>query len=332
MGLLIQTFRGLWWLTRKGPAIATSGAAGWLAYSSLRKRQYVTLPNPFPSELEMTLNLDSGSIALHRSSALSPATSSSPVLLVHSVNAAASSYEMAPLFRTIERDRRVVAMDLPGFGHSDRRKMAYTPELMADAIATALDKFDSPVHVVALSLSSEFAARAAAFRPDRVKSLSFISPTGMGSSSLAERTPPTIFDQLIGIAPVARGLYDLLVTPPSIGYFLDRRFRGEADPGLSNYARLTSEQPDAWYAPLAFVSGRLFTPDAMANLYEPLTVPTLVLYDQDPHVDFALLPEFLSKGSGIRKARRIPDTFGLPHFDEPDLTMEALTRFWKDTE
>jgi pimeloyl-ACP methyl ester carboxylesterase len=41
------------------------------------------------------------------------------MLLVHSMNLAGSSAEMAPLFQHHQRDRRVYAIDLPGFGFSD---------------------------------------------------------------------------------------------------------------------------------------------------------------------------------------------------------------------
>ncbi len=42
-----------------------------------------------------------------------------PVLLIHSINAAASAYEMRPIYERIV-DARVFAPDLPGFGFSDR--------------------------------------------------------------------------------------------------------------------------------------------------------------------------------------------------------------------
>jgi pimeloyl-ACP methyl ester carboxylesterase len=43
-----------------------------------------------------------------------------PMLLVHSVNASASAAEMAPLFDYYRQSRSVYALDLPGFGFSDR--------------------------------------------------------------------------------------------------------------------------------------------------------------------------------------------------------------------
>ena len=46
--------------------------------------------------------------------------SAPPLLLIHSINAAGSAYEIKPLFEHYRRSRTVYALELPGFGHSER--------------------------------------------------------------------------------------------------------------------------------------------------------------------------------------------------------------------
>lgn len=53
-----------------------------------------------------------------------------PVVLVHSVNAAASSFEMRPLFEGLRGERPVLAFDLPGFGRSQRGPRRYDRALV----------------------------------------------------------------------------------------------------------------------------------------------------------------------------------------------------------
>ncbi len=331
MGIFGFTVKTSFGIARRLPAITTAAAVGWVGYSAFKKREHPPLPSPFPSELEFVPDLEAGRIAVHRSSQ-EPAADTTPVLLVHSVNAAASSYEMGPLFQRLERDRQVAAMDLPGFGHSDRPDVAYTPELMSGAIASVLGEYDRPVHVVALSLGSELAARAALARPDRVRSLTFISPTGMGRKSRVDDAEESALDSILTAPVLGQAIFDLLITEPSIRYFLGKSFNGEVDPGLAVFSGLSSRQPGARHAPLAFIRGRLFTGDAMSHLYEPLLAPSLVVFDEDPYTDFADLPAFTAGGDGTRHAERIPGTRGLPHFDKPEQTLDALSRFWKDVE
>src|SRR5262249_34595134 len=106
-----------------------------------------------------------------------------PLLLVHSVNAAATAYEMKTLFEHFQGKRAVYALDLPGFGLSDRSDRTYSPRLMTDAIHAAvreiqLNHGDSAIDVAALSLGCEFAARAATETPNAFRSIALISPTG----------------------------------------------------------------------------------------------------------------------------------------------------------
>src|SRR5438132_665906 len=58
-----------------------------------------------------------------------------PVLLLHSVNAAASAYEMREPFERLGQGCRVHALDLLGFGASERPAIRYSAGLYVDLIA-----------------------------------------------------------------------------------------------------------------------------------------------------------------------------------------------------
>ena len=79
------------------------------------------------------------------------------------------------------------ALELPGFGFSNRADRVYTPELFTGAVLEFLQtQVGRAADVVALSLSSEFAARAARQAPERFRSLTFISPTGLKHQARGE--------------------------------------------------------------------------------------------------------------------------------------------------
>ncbi len=255
-----------------------------------------------------------------------------PLVLVTSINAAASAYEMRPLFEEYRGRRPVYLLEWPGFGSSDRLDVRYTPELMTSALRHLTSLIGADVDVVALSLGSEFAARASLAEP-RIRSLALISPTGLGSaqgstqtaaashSQRAERLYRTLSNPLW-----AGALYRVIASRPSIRYFLSGSFQGPPDEGLIRYSFLSSHQPGARFAPLAFIGGLLFTPDAYGELYRRLSVPVLVLYDQDRFVNFDRLPEFAAR-SGVR-AVRIAPTRGLPQFEQLGQVRAALDEFW----
>ena len=89
-----------------------------------------------------------------------------PLLLVHTVNASASAAEVRTVFERMGQHRTVYAIDLPGYGTSERTDRLYTPRLMTDAILdlTAFIRTQHPeqaIDAIAASLSCEFLARAA---------------------------------------------------------------------------------------------------------------------------------------------------------------------------
>jgi pimeloyl-ACP methyl ester carboxylesterase len=65
-------------------------------------------------------------LAIYRDAPPDLAGAQLPLLLIHSVNAAASAYEVRPLFDHYRGRRPVYALDLPGFGQSDRSDRLYS--------------------------------------------------------------------------------------------------------------------------------------------------------------------------------------------------------------
>ncbi|CAN5822032.1 alpha/beta fold hydrolase [soil metagenome] len=312
-----------WKLTKNVPRLLAFGAGAGLAWSAVAVDHAMALGPALGGNRLTTDDGEGGSVALYHDESGTGA----PVLLVHSVNAAASSYEMRPLFSRLQGERPVWALDLPGFGSSDRTERAYTPELMTRAVVRALHRVGMPAHVVALSLGAEFGARAALERPDLVRSLSFLSPTGFAARSTAMALPPV----LLTFPLWSQALYDGVASRASIRFFLSKSFAGPVDELMVDHAYRTAHQPGARHAPLAFLSGNLFTSDAVSRLYAQVTVPTMVLYDRDPFTDFAELPEFIADRSGW-SASRIAGTNGLCHWDRPTQTLDALVGHWRAAE
>lgn len=308
-------------LTAAGAAAA---AGGWMAYSRFLVDHHRPLRPALAAERRRLVSRTADTIEYYADDS----TPGTPLLLVHSINAAASAKEMRPLFDHFRNHRPVFAPDLPGFGFSERRDRPYTPYIYADAIAELAEAAGrgKPVDVVALSLSCEFAAMAAVARPEFFRSLVLISPTGL------DEKPPRGVRNASWLEWTGRRLpiqpyYDLLVTRRSIDYQLKKHFSGPVDPDLAAYAYDTAHQPEARFAPMRFIEGELFSPTIRTDAYEALNIPVHVLYDRDPYVGFAALPEMLTRPNW--SATRIPGTWGMPHFDRPRETTATLDEFWK---
>ncbi len=212
-----------------------------------------------------------------------------PLLLVHSMNASGAAAEMRPLYEHARRTRPVLAIDLPGFGLSERSQRDYTPRLMTDAVHDAVAWLQqrqgpAPVDVVGLSLSCEFVARAAVEAPGQFRSLALVSPTGFRGSKLrygpagGSVGPPWLLKALKGPNFDTGGgwgeaLFRQLTRPGVVRYFLERTWGSkQIDEPLWRYDLVTTRQPGAHFAPLHFLGAVLFSSDVNA-LYEALTQP-----------------------------------------------------------
>ena len=169
------------WLARTAAGLPLAAALAGIAYSKL----FVPHALPLPPALEGERREFSGRAGRLSYYVAGPAVSNgaAPLLLIHSLNAAASAYEVRPLFDHYRRSRRVYALDLPGFGFSERSRRNYTPRLYTDAVLDMLDEIarehgTAPVDALALSLGSEFLARAATEQAGRFATVALVSPTG----------------------------------------------------------------------------------------------------------------------------------------------------------
>ena len=243
------------------------------------------LPLAVPATLSL-LDSPVGRLGLYHAGLEGESSGLPPLLLVHSMNAAGSAAEMAPLFQHYRRDRAVYALDLPGFGFSDRSDRVYSPRLMTDALIAVLAHIRSSlgvqvVDLVGLSLSGEFVARAQCEKPEWVRRVALISPTGFSRSKRRYGPPGTTLSvpwlhRFLTRPGWTQGIYNTLTRPGVIRYFLQRSWGSkQIDEALWRYDVITTQQPGARHAPLVFVSAGLFSAD-INTLYESMRCPVWV--------------------------------------------------------
>jgi pimeloyl-ACP methyl ester carboxylesterase len=248
-------------------------------------------------------------------------SNAAPLLLIHSINAAGSAYEVRPLYEHYSADRAVFALDLPGFGFSERGNRNYTPRLMIDAIHAMMTEIasrhgEAPIDVVAVSLGAEFLVRAASEDAKSFRSVGLISPTGFNRSTPEDapanstRAMPR-FRKVLSL--FGNGFFRLLTKRAIIRYYLKKTWgSNRIDEGLLEYDYLTTHQPDAHFAPYAFVSGFLFSKDIQA-IYRSLKLPVWMVHgDRGDFTDYTKAPLFERKPNW---SIQIFPTGAMPHFE-----------------
>ena len=258
-----------------------------------------------------------------------------PMLLVHSVNAAPSAAEVRPIFDYYTATHTVFAIDLPGFGFSDRTDRAYTPRVMTDALHSIAKEIqlrcgNAPIDGVALSLGCEFLARAAVEQPARWGRLALVSPTGLDARSARRRPRPgtrymPALHRFLSSPLWANSLFNTLTRPSVVRYFLERTWGSKRiDEAAWAYAVQTARQPGARFAPFHFISGGLFSTD-MTQIYANLKQPVWLSHGtRGDFTDYAGKHALRALNHSLVT---VFDTGAMPYFEKPGEFFTAFNSF-----
>ena len=235
------------------------------------------------------------------------------LVMLHGINAAASSHEFHAVFEQLAEEYHVIAPDLPGFGHSDRPPVLYSASLLTTFVSDFLTDESDEATVIASSLTGAYATEAA--RESDISKLVLICPTdtSMGGQSVLRRS-------LIRAPLAGTALFNLIGSKASIRHFHE-------DHGYYDMSNLTDEvveyewqsahQPGARFAPASFVSGFLDPEREIGDGLASLSMPVTLVWGEDAEIT----P--LSEGRELAERADatlvvISDSRLLPHVEHPD--------------
>jgi pimeloyl-ACP methyl ester carboxylesterase len=248
-----------------------------------------------------------------------------PLVLVHGIGHTWRGWK--PMLPALERHFDVLAVDLPGFGHSPPLPpgIASTPEALADAVEVAMDDAGfQTAHIAGNSLGGWIALILA--RRGRARTVTALSPAGLahGREGAFGRGVLRGMRWAARSAPVPDGLLRnpigrTLFAGPSLA----RPWRADPD-DLIEQTRLFADAP-------GFDATLSHTLDAQAAGLDQIRCPVLVLWGTR---DLILLPR-----QGRRFERLIPQAElrylkGLGHTpmsDDPDRLASAIVELAAST-
>ncbi|MBQ5987685.1 MAG: alpha/beta hydrolase [Clostridia bacterium] len=105
-----------------------------------------------------------------------------PLLLVHSVGQ--SIYTWRAMMPILAQYYRVIAIDLPGFGHSDRPySLSYSMDEMADVLLLIMDALHLPAtHILGCTMGGMYALYAMTKMPIRFNKVIALTPSGISKN------------------------------------------------------------------------------------------------------------------------------------------------------
>lgn len=240
------------------------------------------------------------------------------VVLVHGLHPTASSSEFEGIFTSLAAQHHVVALDLLGYGASDRPAIRYTGAVYESLLRDFLDDVvDAPV-VIASSLAGSFVATIA--RETDLRSLVLVAPFDETKKANA------LVREILYSPVLGEAIFNLLVSKPAIRYF-DLAV-GYGDPGAVTETRVdgqyrTSHQPNARYAPGSSLANFLEASESLEASIAAFDGPVTLVWGREARRPRLSSGRSLAEATDVRLV--VLDRSALfPHDEYPDEFLEAI--------
>ncbi len=256
-----------------------------------------------------------------------------PLIFLHNFGGGASAYEWSKVYPAFTNNYRVLAPDLIGWGESAHPVRNYQIADYLQTIAEFIQKTcQTPVTVVASSLTAAFTIRLAIQQPDLFEKLLLVCPSGFDDfgQGAGRRLPlQLISTPLVDRLIYALGAENAVAVRNFLMQFLFAKPERVSEEMVEAYLA-SAQQPNAEYAALAFLKGDLYFDLA---LYLPqLAIPTVMLWGEQAQFTSVNLGRRLAKlnPQAVQAFEAIADTGVLPHLEMPAVVIGLLYKMLND--
>lgn len=254
------------------------------------------------------------------------------LVFIHGFGGGSSSYEWSKVYPAFATEYRVIAPDLPGWGHSDHPERNYQVEDYETAMIQFLQALaPQGAIVLASALTAAMMVRVAVKQPDLLHGLILVTPAGL--SEFGKDFRQSFLPQLLRVPLLDKALYQTAIaTAAGIRRFLtDRQFANAdliTEEMVAAYLE-SATQPNAEYAALSFVRGDLCFD--LAEWLPQLTVPSVVFWGQEAQfTDVELGQRLVALNPAAIKHFEIIREVGLtPQLERPSLTIALIQQSLK---
>ncbi len=264
-----------------------------------------------------------------------------PLVLVHGLGSSAAVefyYNLEPL----AAHHRVFAVDLPGFGGSDKPALAYTIELFVKAVRELMaSQGVERAAVMGVSMGGRVALGLALDSPEKVERLVLVDALGVGTPRrvLAYRILLTKGLGELTLRGTARALRRM--NPATIrrfwGWYLQRPNRVDtiwSDERIANHGTLlaTPEYRAAYLSALRSIAGMRQLRDGVVveDRLAELRMPTLLIWGRHDHIFPASHAEMAKDRIPNGRLEIFDDSGHTPQMEEPDRFNRLVLDFLKE--
>ncbi len=257
-----------------------------------------------------------------------------PLLLIHSIGAGCSSAEWEAVWHALAEKYTVYALDLLGFGKSDKPSLLYT----AENYITLIDDFCRQVikvgdgrgecDVIASSLSAAYVIALSQRDPSIFRRLVLVCPTGIEELATEPTSTSRAVRRLLKTPVLGTTLFNVIASKAGIKNYLTSRI-------FANPSRVTPEMVETYHVAAHQPGGENVLPSFLSGFLniniadefkDVVDLPLIVWGRQSVETPIGEAEAFVRINPNA-KLEVIEDSGALPHVEQPEAFLTAVRPF-----
>lgn len=256
-----------------------------------------------------------------------------PLLLIHDTFSGSSSIEFNQLIHQLSKEYHVYALDLLGYGFSDKANITYTAYLYVQLINDFVKHVikEDYINIMTSGNSHRFALLAAKQNPELLHKLILLNPGDLVDSSLNPSKADRTLKYLLELPFIGTSLYAWIHTPTRYRhqFELDRHSHHQMQDMISEFYRFTYyDHPNIRYAYASMRSRYL-----NMSVQEPLSVLDHSIYIINGEKRRPNPTEIKKQYQAINpsiESSIVKHSADFPHIENPYATLDLVHLFLED--
>ncbi|MCZ6726102.1 MAG: alpha/beta fold hydrolase [Acidobacteria bacterium] len=255
--------------------------------------------------------------------------SGEPLVLVHSLGPGHDSEEWRAVAVELAEQHRVLAIDLIGWGRSDKPDAAYDGEFYIKFLGDFIeDVVGQRCILIGAGLSAAYAVQVAVDRPESISAVGLVVPSGIDAGDDEPDLKDALVHWLLRTPVFGTSALNLYTSQTALGQYLRREVLAapeRADAARVDHLYRSSHQPGAHAALAAYLSGysNHRAVEALGRLHLPLWL-VWGRAAKNPPVETADL--WLQRAPQA-ELEVFEDSGNLPHLEEPKAFSRSLMSY-----
>ncbi len=253
----------------------------------------------------------------------------SPVLLIHHLDPAFSSYEWNEVIDELSVNHTVYSVDLPGCGRSSKENSDYSNYYYVLFISAFIrDVIKHKCTVIASGYSSSFSIMAATINPSLIKKIIAVNPLSFKELMLTEDNRSKAAGTLLSLPIIGTCVYNISQSKENIDLaftekYLFNPFRSQKRFVNAFYEGAHFNESNGKYL-LASIKSRHMTVN-IKKVLSSIDKKVVIIYGDHAENAEQIISGYHSANSSIT-AYSIKSTKLLPHMERPNLFLEVCLK------